>query len=563
MSFTNRETRVWLFVGVTACLFFVGCSSSSNGDSSLYKGVAKLEGAITSAEVTVCKLSTFIETGMCVPVYQTYTNNTEDNEQIGSFSIPGNVINSAESFYLIKIQGGTESAPEIHIPVTPLSADPIGQYHAILTPDQIRQGDFRVSILTEIIYQRIALLIKTGSSLLIDTIPSEVAKASYFALAEDVNGDGKRNAYDIAVWDPDNNRDVLPYAWLTYHILIERVRNYQELGELAISLSAQTGVAMYIDVTQDMAFVSVGEDGVYVYDITNTDIYDKHALIHTFLVNEVYDQNPIFSNYSRSEDLVVIDDLLYMSTFSVGSGIGIYISGTGLQVYDITQLPHPDPVSKANKFFESLNDPIPLQLLESHMALSEPSNFYSIDITNPIVPIGDTIHTYYSDIGGSVVEVRRLAGAAEILFALDNFNQRDIYVIDMQNPAQPSIIDQFEGGLGSVTAMEAQGSALYVLDVYDTLRIYNISDPANIQLIGSIDVSSILASSIAVSDNIVFVGGSNAILKVDVSNPTNPVVIGSLETNGWVKNIALARPIICVIETTSFGIYYEDDFIVP
>ena len=89
---------------------------------------------------------------------------------------------------------------------------------------------------------------------------------------------------------------------------------------------------------------------------------------------------------------------------------------------------------------------------------------------------------------------------------------------------QPEIIGSI-GGLARDVAVV--GTTAYVANEASGLLTVDVSDPTNPTIIGNAGVSG-LPMDVAVSGNVAYVANRNLGLQViDVSDPTNPAVIGS------------------------------------
>jgi hypothetical protein len=120
-----------------------------------------------------------------------------------------------------------------------------------------------------------------------------------------------------------------------------------------------------------------------------------------------------------------------------------------------------------------------------------------------------------------------------------------LHVLNISNPANPQFVreitnvDDLEGDGGTVA-----GNRLYLVHGTKGISIWDISQPDNPQRLGSLDTPGI-ARSVAVSGNYAFVsegrwidpGAEKGYLRiVDVSNPANPQIVASVDVgddNPW------------------------------
>jgi hypothetical protein len=110
--------------------------------------------------------------------------------------------------------------------------------------------------------------------------------------------------------------------------------------------------------------------------------------------------------------------------------------------------------------------------------------------------------------------------------------------IDTQNRIISSI---GTSGYTYSVALSSDETKAFVGDHFD-LRIIDVSDPANPELIGSIGTSSYYTRSIALSSDKTkaFVGDYGSLKIIDVSDPTKPKLIGSIGTSRDTFSIALS-----------------------
>ena len=120
-----------------------------------------------------------------------------------------------------------------------------------------------------------------------------------------------------------------------------------------------------------------------------------------------------------------------------------------------------------------------------------------------------------------------------------------LHVLNISNPASPQFVreianvDDLEGDGGTVV-----GNRLYLVHGTKGISIWDISQPDNPQRLGSLDTPGV-ARSVAVSGNYAFVsegrwfdpGAEKGYLRiVDVSNPANPQIVASVDVgdnNPW------------------------------
>ena len=105
--------------------------------------------------------------------------------------------------------------------------------------------------------------------------------------------------------------------------------------------------------------------------------------------------------------------------------------------------------------------------------------------------------------------------------------------------------------------IEIAGSYAYVTDYGwnedpdrdGGLRIIDVSDPADVRLVGQVDASGGYSQSV-VSGAHAFVVGGGGMRVYDVSAPTSPALVGTLGLGSWTTGIAVSGSIACVSDAT-------------
>ena len=147
--------------------------------------------------------------------------------------------------------------------------------------------------------------------------------------------------------------------------------------------------------------------------------------------------------------------------------------------------------------------------------------FYVIDIAIPTRPLllgtleSETITFYGLDLSGS--------------HAFVACGQSGVKVVDVSNPAQPTIVGSYQtpGLSGSVAV---SGHYAYVADGTGGLQILDVSNPAAPLRVGYRSTPD-YAGDIAVSGSMALVADVSSIQVVDVTNPSDPIIVGAFATS--------------------------------
>ncbi len=99
----------------------------------------------------------------------------------------------------------------------------------------------------------------------------------------------------------------------------------------------------------------------------------------------------------------------------------------------------------------------------------------------------------------------------------------DLYVVNVADPAAPYVTDSFDTYIDN---LDVHGNLIFYVGGYYGFHIYDFSDPADLQFVGSDETSGSVRVQ-CVDDSIAYLGCWNyGIRTVDISDPYNPEVIG-------------------------------------
>lgn len=118
-------------------------------------------------------------------------------------------------------------------------------------------------------------------------------------------------------------------------------------------------------------------------------------------------------------------------------------------------------------------------------------------------------------------------------------------VIDVSNPAQPQVVTNLN--LGGITDLQIVGNYAYAITYNSGLVILDISNPAQPAFLSS-PATVCYPQGVSVVGNYAYVVGrcGGNLAAVDISNPTNPVLVGTLAVGG------LGADTIAVTNNTAF-----------
>ena len=139
----------------------------------------------------------------------------------------------------------------------------------------------------------------------------------------------------------------------------------------------------------------------------------------------------------------------------------------------------------------------------------------------------------------------------DIAYVADGAN--GLQVIDVSDPANPEIIgslDIFE----DAKSIAVEGNKAYVRSYPDGLSVIDVSNPANMEIIGSLDTTNVFA----VEENIVYTTSAMNFQVIDMSIPADPEIISSV----FMMEVANCRDIEVVGDRAYLACGYSDVHIV-
>jgi len=314
--------------------------------------------------------------------------------------------------------------------------------------------------------------------------------------------------------------------------------------------------AVEIAVSGDRAYVTGKESSFYVIDISNPsspqiigsldtlgtpmDVAVSGSTVYVMGINlQVID-------VSDPANPVVIG---IVDTPSAGRGIAIlekkaYVADydSGLQVIDVSNPSIQKPIGSLETPGVSRGITI---VNNKAYVVGYGSGLQVIDVADPSTPVmlGSVDTPGAKD---ALADPAGLVVADNVAYVAD-FGD-GLQVIDVSDPANPVIIGSVDTpGYAKDVAMA--GAVIYVADGFSsTLQVVNVNDPANPGIIGSVEISG-HADGVAVTDGKAFVAGFD-IKVVDVSDPTNPQKIGSVALPTSAKSLTVLGDRVYVTTST-------------
>jgi hypothetical protein len=155
--------------------------------------------------------------------------------------------------------------------------------------------------------------------------------------------------------------------------------------------------------------------------------------------------------------------------------------------------------------------------------------FGIIDMHNVEYPM---IAAYKTNLGPTNIWDIELAGNYAYLAG----SMGSLQIVDISDPLNPIMVGYFSG-IGSYGVHVVDSLALATCLPRPHFRIYNVSDPANPQLLGSNNLSG---TDICAFDNYAYIADREILNIIDFSDPTDPVLVNSLQTPDSIKCIFIS-----------------------
>ncbi len=483
-------------------------------------GIVRL-GTLADADVEFFRVAA-LDTGAV------YTARTSDGSTApaGTVAVPTTdlVVSNpfvADEWYLLEVTGGEvvdiNDDGIVGGDRTPLQ----GTAHALLTGEQITSGDFRVTAITDVAYQRAATRVAANADAA--EIVASLNQTAAMQLESDVSNDGSIDYRDVALWDPVVASSALrrPATFSTAKSLILGGGLPTEIAESAsarigsFSSSTASGSAGLERRPGSSIVYLAGASAGNPSSLSAVDVLDPdnpQALGNVELTAALA-SSAVSTSIS---DYVAVGDFVYLASFNrlvaidfsnlslpvvtdaidrgspggfnsltVENGTAFVAGPSGLEIYDIS-------------------DPANLQHVDTLISVSAVSvtsdgnrlivgGFQEValyDISNPTNPVfSDSV-----SIGQSMGAVRIVGDIAFAFSGDTGAGSVDLSAIDIGNPANLVELDRIQikdlqtsGVSPPLTAnFSVVGQEMYVSDGNDDNYVIDFTNPSGLVLAGVI-----------------------------------------------------------------------------
>lgn len=370
-----------------------------------------------------------------------------------------------------------------------------GALHALITGQEIIDGNWRINILTELAYQNALdiLISNPDSTKLLDKRDN----TANILLSADLNDDGVIDGFDLSQFLPQDHFDTLinPDNDLISSILASiHSGNSVDTTEL----SRQYLLAAVGHLNYDNSYFSGFINLDYIYDsgllyMAGTTWDNSSTIVDNVLSIRIYDpSNSDNISLMGSLDITELNTDLLASGFELKkSGNYLYIAtgSSGLVIVDVSNPESPEYITT----YQNMTSVDSIEIGGSYAYISTYLGDISIlDISNPSSP-------------GFVASVAM--NAFDIIY---RENRLYVYgagvsILDITDLSNISVTDNLVFPSGSGRSIQLDGNYLFVPSSLDGqfIRVFDISDESAITQIHEIPVSGYV-SDIFIEDNLLF-----------------------------------------------------------
>ena len=272
---------------------------------------------------------------------------------------------------------------------------------------------------------------------------------------------------------------------------------------------------------EDFAFVLNHYAGIQVFDISN--IYSPVE------VNFYYSPGNAIEMKNEGDYIYLADDVAGLRIIDISDPYNLMEAGyytrppyigmqidlkdnlifmTGLNTFQILDVTQPDSIFEVYSYQNEVNDFVPIELVDDYAVLAIQDSIHIWDISDP---------TNIDTVGSCQISASKEGLEIEGNYAyVPEYYPGGLSIINLEDPANPFEEYYILDGV-RLQDVEIVGDYCYLALFYNFFKIYNISDPLNPLEIGSYNTSS-NGRAVTVYDSIVFFGTNTEFLIFDCSD---------------------------------------------
>lgn len=599
LNTSKRTPTVPGFTLLFLCVALYGCGGGSGGGRSdtgsqpAYNSSGQaLLGPVVGAAVDLYTLDS-----TTAPVCTTTTTDSDVLEEAGLIRFEDGCL-AEDGPYIVVVSGGNDIDADDDgiIDTAPTAMN--GALHALITAEQIRGQDWKVNILTDVIYSRVRYMLALGMGQ--DEVLARLAPLATELLSDDINGDEAVDYRDVLAWSPRRTDIRLKISTdeakdLTDSIHAGTSREYlalHQLGrkgavyptELSSPVFSAEGDRAYLCTPDALEVVDIGrpQNITRVAHFPNLQFSDPYGLglsaceattdgyVYYFAVlgsslGILATENSSTANLTLvardSLSVVagarVIDDRLYVSTYQISVPDRGY-----LEIYDIGNRLEPRLLSttELNGYAVDIATG-PTGLLYLPTANGE---LVLLDVTNVSAPdiVGRFAFT------GAATSVAVAGDRAYLSLASTDGNRRtlraELLTLDVSVPADIRLIGEalpFDSWLGSLQAAESSLLGFKVdEEIGYAIVQFRLSDSGAPEPVGVLPGSDIgyVVSDFRLHNGTIFVTGSGGFHALPLpTQVADPGLLGIEPTQGKAYGLAI-KDTTAYLAVRGAGVYVVD-----
>jgi hypothetical protein len=485
----------------------------------------------------------FVYNDLQTPVHSTTTTESTTLSEAGLFEIPLSILED-DQLYIVTVSGGQDIDADDDGVVDTSPIQNMGTLHLAATGGRLKAGDFKVTILSDIVYHSIYYLLLADYPL--NTILGAMDSYAYALLKTDMDLDGEKDHDDLLVWNPVLDKDHALHDWSFYQDCIAAVHAGNAYADLLATI--RRGVVGTVEipagpdvfrrgvaVSGNYAYTTGGSSGLEVVDISDP---FNPSLIASVAIS--WPRDIVISGhyaYVIGDDFHVIDisdpsNPAIAGTSAYG-GAALALSGTYIysvvsDTLNVTDVSVPATPVHVGAAFLPADDPmwalrcIAVSGNYAYVAgtrRKQSSTFFAVDISDPSNPV--------RSLDSSPISLPKYVTAITVSGNYAYVAADSLYVLDISDPLHPTLV-------GTSFKAEAYGVFLtgdlaYVADYKHGLDAIDISDPLHPAYGFDVKTSWKKLVDVAVASPYAFVLSETGLEVIDISHPdylVNPAMVG-------------------------------------
>ena len=504
---------------------FTGCGDSGIGgtgrtNDSGFGGTGRPElGPVVGAKVAVFPLSQ-LTSSLC----EMTSAESDDIDEAGLVEVPDDCVESDE-FYILRVTGGQDIDANDDGVVDDAPVEVQGDFHAVLSGEQIKEGGWKITVVTELAYQAVRYMIDSGATN--DLLTDILDGVAQLFITADLNDDGEINSFDLGVWNPltdveafAGGADVIADRVESIHNGLSFVTPEIELDSEKIGFASTTGVSFYHAKKDNYVYVA-SLSGIEIFDISNPAAPAKIAHLATLT-------HAVTIGLALGGDMQIAGNYLFVATV-----------GQGLQIIDITTPAQP-------QILQNLTDKTyyGLKTLSSNSIVAIRKEGDLFDITNPgslvLIEVidGQVIETSLGTLPALSTSVSVLGASIYVVAG------NEIKIGTLENGVLTTDINQISltslTGVPSFIIHEEHGYFVNASEGDACVNVYNLATPTTPALSGCADfgLSSMTKLVFDANNRAYAVAGENLYI-YSMLSPTEPVLLDTISLDYFIVDITV------------------------